>query len=283
MTSDIQDRHAENQDAQASVEKTLKSATAPAQSSPAKAPPPSDVSKLDKVRLLLLRGRTWRYLRYLHFRQYISEIAPEIETVCVCGSGHGLAELAVALEFPHLRFTLTDIIGRGYPNYHMAMDLSWIWGVNNMAFSVWNVMQSTQRRFDLVCSTEMLEHIKDDNTAVANMRAAAQKYVYCLVPFSDPATNANEQKRKFAWEKHEHFVYGYDSARLSELFVSPVKIAGTYWTKAGGTLRKRLDELSDAEIESQFPDLTAAAEADLINQIPHTLSEALGIKILAKA
>jgi len=32
---------------------------------------------------------------------------------------------AIALAFPHVQFTLTDIIEKGCPNYHRAMDYTW--------------------------------------------------------------------------------------------------------------------------------------------------------------
>ena len=173
-----------------------------------------------KTRLTLLRGKTWRYLRYLHFRDAVARVANDVESICVCGAGHGDSELAVAAEYPDITFTLTDIVDteHGYPNYHATMDLAWKWGIENLKFSVWNVLEPTRRRFDLVASTEMLEHIKDDRAAVANMRQAASKFVYCLVPFADKATNANPVKRKQAWDKHKHHVFGYDETNSASCF-----------------------------------------------------------------
>ena len=117
------------------------------------------------------RGKTWRWLRYIHLREAVSHVADEIDSICVCGAGYGIAELLIAHEFPHIDITLTDIVDRthGYPNYHRARDLARKYNVNNLSFSIWDVMQPTKRRFDLVCSTEMLEHIKDDDRAAANM------------------------------------------------------------------------------------------------------------------
>jgi hypothetical protein len=238
---------------------------------------------IDRVRLALLRGRTWRYLRYIHFRNTISQIAHEIETVCVAGAGHGLAELAVALEFPHLRFTLTDIIAKGYPNYHGTMDLCWRYGVDNMAFSVWNVLQPTSRRFDLICSTEMLEHVPDAPLAARNMKEAAKKYVYCLVPYSDGPTNNNLADRERAWERNEHFVFGYDEVSLSSLFGEPTHIAGTYWADAGLQFRKRLTNATNEEINRDYRELTVLAETDIRVEVPKSLKEAQGIKILSRA
>lgn len=232
----------------------------------------------------MLRNKTWRYLRYLHFRDAVKRVAKEIEHVCVCGAGHGYAELAVAAEFPHITFTLTDTMNSrlGYPNYHYTMDMAWKWGVENLRFSIWNVLESTHRRFDLVASTEMLEHIQDARNAADNMRAAATKYVYCLVPYADKATNANPDRRRYAWEKHEHFVYGFDAETLSSLFPNAVMLAGTYWKDRGRTLRELLDKLNDEEIRARVRELQKLAETDLVNAIPTSLKDALGIKILSR-
>lgn len=235
----------------------------------------------DKVRRTLMHGRTWRYLRYIHLRDALLQISDEIETVGVVGAGHGYSEIALALEFPHIQFTLTDIIDTGYPNYHKAMDICWKWGIENVRFSVWNVLEPTARRFDLVCSTEVLEHIADAAGAAEKMREAAEKYVYCLVPFSDKASNENPAKRKRALEAHGHFVYGYDANDLEQLFPNPVFIKGAYFTHEGQALRKRLMDLSPAEIDEQLADLITFAETDLQDRIPETPHEGQGIKILS--
>ena len=240
---------------------------------------------VEKVRLRLLKGRTWRYLRYIHFRDVIKRIGGEINTVCVCGAGHGYAELAVAAEFPNIKFILTDIVNKklGYPNYHHTMDMSWKWGIDNLEFSVWNVLEKTDRRFDMIASTEMLEHIEQADLAARNMLSAASKFVYCLVPFADRATNANPQKRAQAWERHEHYVYGYDRDDLAALFPKVEFVAGTYWASSGQKLRISLNEMSDAEIEQNRAGLERQAEADIVDVVPSNLTEALGIKILSRA
>ena len=236
----------------------------------------------DKLRRTLMQGRTWRYLRYIHLREALLQISDEIETVGVVGAGHGYSEIALAAEFPHIHFTLTDIVATGYPNYHKAMDICWKWGIENVRFSVWNVLEPTKRRFDLVCSTEVLKHIEDAEAAAKKMREAAEKYVYCLVPFSDKASNENPNKRKRALEVHGHFVYGYDEQSLERLFPDPVFLKGAYFQEAGQQLRHRLMDLTPAEIDEQLADLKAFAETDLQDRIPQTPQEGQGIKILSR-
>lgn len=237
-----------------------------------------------------MQMKTWRYLRYLHLRETFAKVAGEVETVVVCGTGHGYAELALAIEFPHVRFTLTDIVAPGptpehphYPVYHGAMKLAWAHGVENVGFSIWDVLQPTRRRFDMVCSTEMLEHIEQDERAAANMRATARKYVYCLVPFADKATNANAGKRQRMLERMGHYVLGYDAEDMTRLFPDPVELAGTYWRDAGAVLRARLQEMDAAGIPAAFDALAAEARTDLIDRVPLLSAEAQGIKILSRA
>ena len=241
-------------------------------------------NEISKLRLRLLKSRKWRYLRYLHARESLSAVADEVSSICVCGAGHGIAEVALALEYPHIKFTLTDIINKshGYPNYHGAMQIAWEWNVPNLNFSIWDVLKPAQQRFDMVCSTEMLEHIEDDTAAAANMREAAELYIYCLVPFADKATNENERRSKRAWEQHEHFVCGYDEDRLSALFPDPIHICGAYGPD-GRALRSRLDTLSMEEIQVEQASLEADATNDLVDSIPQTLHDGLGIRILSRA
>ncbi|MEM7596946.1 MAG: class I SAM-dependent methyltransferase [Pseudomonadota bacterium] len=257
----------------------------PGRAAPVPPPEPMAPGKvIEKTRLILLKTKTWRYLRYLHFREALQKVDGEISSVCICGAGHGYAELALAAEFPHIHFTLTDIVNKehGYPNYHATMDMAWKWGVNNISFGVWNVLEPTHRRFDLIASTEMLEHIEDAKTAARNMRKTAERYVYCLVPFADATTNANPQKRKGAWERHEHFVCGYDADEMKAMFPDPVLLTGTYWADTGLAFRMKLNEMSPEEIEAQFGDLQREAETDISDRVPLRSKEAQGIKILSR-
>ena len=232
----------------------------------------------------LLFGKTWRYLRYLHLREYVAKVADDIQTICVCGSGHGMAELLIAIEFPHLTITLTDIVNRekGYPNYYRAMDVAWRQEIDNLRFSIWNVLVPTRRSFDLVASTEMLEHIENDRLAAENMRKAASKYVYCLVPYSDEERNANLAERERVLKSHEHFVCGYDAATLTKLFPGPIAISGAYWNDFGNKWRRAMEAMSKDEIENSLEELKTSASFDLIDRIPQKSGECLGIKIISK-
>jgi len=239
--------------------------------------------KIQRIELQLMRAKKWRYLRYIHLYEYIKDIAGELTSACICGAGHGLAEIALALQFPHIRFTITDIISSSYPNYHGAMQLSWNWDIENVEFSIWNVLQPTSKKFDIVCSTEMLEHISNPIKAVENMRKSSSKYNYCLVPFSDWKTNMDVNARQSAFRRHEHQFYGFDRQILEGLFGSATRISGTYWSNAGLLLRNELNKLSPDEIAEHFNELKDLACTDIRDEVPQSLNEASGIKILSRA
>lgn len=231
----------------------------------------------------LLLGKSWRYLRYLHLREYVSKIANEIGTMCVCGAGQGMAELLVAREFRHINVTLTDSIDQihGYPNYHRAMDLSWRYGMKNINFSVWDVRIPTKRQFDFICSTEVLGQIEDDDLAAENMRMAAKKYIYCLVPFAGGNKNGKQVRRSGVDEYHGNVGRGYSVGRLEELFPNPVAMAGAYWSEFGRVWRDRMHEMSPEEIEEHRDELVPEAKGDLVDCVPKHFANCEGLKILS--
>ena len=94
---------------------------------------------------------------------------------------------------------------------------------------------------------------------------AAEKYVYCLVPFADDAQNARPSARQRAWENHEHFVCGYSDERLIELFPNPVFIRGTYWPEKGLAWRQKMKDMSLEDIDLEMQELKRLAEKDLVD------------------
>lgn len=222
-------------------------------------------------------------MRYIHLRECISALSNEIKSVGVVGAGHGLSEVAIATEFPDIQFTLTDINDQNYPNYHKAMDICWKWGIDNVRFGVWNILEPTRRTFDLICSTEVLEHIEDYRAAAQAMLSAANRYVYCLVPFSDKATNADPARRKRALERHGHYVYGFDEEDLRALFPRPEYVRGAYFSDAGQKLRAQLKSLDGTQIDENLEQLKRLAYRDLQDRIPSIPAEGQGIKVLSKA
>jgi hypothetical protein len=242
---------------------------------------PLQQKRLNMVRLHLLRARGWRYLRYLHLADFVRTYSRLCNSFCSAGSGLGFAELALAIEFPDIEFYVTDIVAAGRPNYFKCMDLVMRWHVKNLRFGIWDLTQPSPRKFDLIASTEVIEHIKPPEPAMISMLEAANCATYALAPYADKVTNANAEQRLNAYLEHEHFVCGYDA----EFFVNlkfnykSIKSNGVYWAKSGAAFRKELIGLADTAIDESFDSLCKRAELDLICEAPSP-GQCAGIKVV---
>lgn len=236
--------------------------------------------QLTKARVALLQGKTWRYLRYQHAREAL-KLAPSYANVLVVGAGHGLAEVALAIEFPTMRFTLTDHPGATHNTAKAKASVA-AFGLTNISFAGLDILApDTDERFDVVYSVEVLEHIEDAALAAANMAKLSRDQVFVLVPFAEKAQNNDAGRRARALEVHEHHVVGYDAQDLVNLFPSPIAIRGCYWKDAGFVFRERVTALTPAEIEAQVEDLVIAARTDIRPVLPALMSQAQGIWILS--
>jgi hypothetical protein len=223
--------------------------------------------------MALLLGRTWRYLRYLHLREAM-RLAPDFETVISIGAGRGLAELALAIEFPGRHFRVTDIKTARTPNFGQAERMAKTMGVRNIEFDVFDILHPDGSRADFICSTEVLEHIEDDRLAAANMMAMSDKAVFCLVPFADERAKNDPARIRRCWEKFEHYRPGYTAADLRDLFPSTKVVRGCYWSDAGAAFRSKITSLRDEEIELS---LVNEAQVDVRAMEPETFPAAAGI------
>lgn len=154
--------------------------------------------------------------------------------------------------------------------------------MQNVTFSTLDILSPSSDSYDMVYSVEVLEHIQNDVLAAENMRRLASRYVFCLVPFSEDQRNASRSSRDHVFQKHGHYVCGYNPRTLNQLFPHPIAVRGAYWAAAGQPFRERLSALESGEIASSVPDLMAEAEADLIDRIPTSFREAQGIWWLAR-
>lgn len=235
--------------------------------------------RLNEVIQRLMLVRRWSYLRYLHMREGLIH-ARGVESVLAVGCGRGYAELALALEFPDIRFHLTDIEGERTPNYQVARSLAERWDLGNVTFGVRDIMLPEREKHDLVASVEVLEHIENDALAAARMREAAAKYVFALVPFADEVANADEALRERVYESHEHYRVGYNEETLRRLFTGIVAMRGCYWKEKGGAFRQRLHSMTDEEIKANILGLQAKAQDDIVEVVPTRYPDAQGIWML---
>ena len=201
----------------------------------------------------------------------------------VIGGGYALAEVALAIEFPGMRFHVTDHGGARH-TVDRARRLIDMHGLANISFGELDILDpGDAERYDLVYSVEVLEHIAEDERAAANMRALARGHVFTLVPFAEDAINDDPARRARAREVAEHERVGYDAKRMIALFPDPVALRGCYWADAGLLLRQRLTAMGDGEIEANAADLAALGNEDLRPIIQTSIRQAAGIWILSKA
>ena len=210
-------------------------------------------------------------------------IQNDIRDVLVVGCGKGLAELALAVEFPMVNFYLTDIENETTPNWLFAMQAVRSWSMKNVNFLTMNILDPPVIEADFVCSTEVLEHIENSTDAALNMYRTAHKYVYCLVPFADQETNQDTKRRKRALLRHGHYVCGFDAEELISIFPNPLKVRGCYWAEFGARFRSSLDDMDVAQIKLMRNSLIREAKCDIVcGRVPQTTSEAQGIWILSR-
>lgn len=242
---------------------------------------PPNAERIEFMERQLILKRRWSYLRYIHAREALLR-AEGVESVLVIGSGHGYAEITLALEFPGIHFHLTDVVTETTPNYHNARKFAEEWDLGNVTFGLRNILSPEPGRYDMVSSVEVLEHIENDSLAAAEMRAAANKYVFALIPFADKATNADQAHRRRLFNSHGHYVVGYDEEDLRKLFPDVVVMRGCYWKEHGGAHRKRLYEMSNKEVRAGMAELQAEAHRDMVDTVPRVYPEAQGIWVLAR-
>lgn len=253
-------------------------------------PTSDEESRLLELRLQLLLQRRWSYLRYVHLREGLLTAIGHargtdqlITSFLAVGAGRGLAEIALAVEFPKIHFVITDVISPRTPNYQAAQALAARWKLQNVAFDTLDVSHPIPDRYDVIASTEVVEHIKDDAAALQNMLDAADHSVYCLAPFADEKTLNDPNKQAKAWTRHEHYRYGYSVERFQSLFPDIIDMRGCYWRERGFQHRTELGDLADPEIKKKQEQLASAAHSDILNELPKELSEAQGIWVLARA
>lgn len=237
--------------------------------------------RLTELHHRLLRVRKWSYLRYVHLRQGLL-LAPEVTSVLSVGAGRGLAELALAVEFPDVQFEITDFPGTEPLPYARAEDLASAWKLPNVRFSQRDILVPQPRRHDMVVAVELLHHMQDDRRAAAELRAAAKSWVFALVPFTTGASRAGERMPVTTSQPLVGNRIGYDAEELARLFPAIESVRGCYWTDAGLRLRERLRDADDDEITATVADFVDQATGDVRDAVPVRDADAQGIWVLAR-
>ena len=237
---------------------------------------------LARVQLQLLLRRRWAYLRYLHLREGFLQAGgrENVESFLSIGCGAGVAEVMLALEFPHVSFKLTDIGDDARMASILGARMAREWDIDNVSIGQHDVFAPSDD-FDMVASVEVLEHIDDDDTAAKRLRETASGYVFTLVPYATDAMNDDPARKERAWRRQQHYRVGYSAERLAALFPDATAVRGCYWQRAGLSFRERLDACTDEDIRKDTHALAEAGQADLIDAVPKHEADCYGIWSLA--
>ena len=202
-----------------------------------------------------------------------------ISTVLSVGCGAGLSELYLAACNPEVAFTLTD-----FDPGRIALAKRWARDnkLDNVEFGSLNLLSPPgPTRYDLVTSTEVLEHIGRDQQAVSHMIAVASKFVWSLVPSCPEAALTNPVSVGAAWRSNEHVRPGYTERTLSALFEEgrTLWMRSCYFAPEAPYVRQILTEATDDEILASRQEILDAAQQDVRDELRHDNS-AQGIEIL---
>lgn len=233
-----------------------------------------------KMRELLMRGKKYRYVRYLHAREAIKKLT-DVKSILVVQAGMGHVELALAAEFPSIKFTVTEKPGQER-NLEQAKLLARRYGIGNVAFAVFDVTKREIPAHDLVYSVEVLETFKNHAAVARNMRDIARKYVFCLTSFANDEESADPERQARALQKLKKHTPGFSESQLAKFFPNPVAVGWCYWSDAGQKLRAELQKLERPAIVEKMQELTDLAKQDVKPQRATSRKQAQGIWVLAR-
>lgn len=239
---------------------------------------------LNKVKIQLLNRKKWGYLRYLHLKEGLKVALKNdvnISSFLSVGCGTGLAEVAIALEFPEIQFTITDVGRINSLEKRLGIRMIKEWSISNIKYGIYDVLTPSRDCYDFVASVEVLEHIKNDVLASQIMCQTASKYVFALIPFATEKQNLDPSLKNIVWRDHEHYRVGYNYNSLLNLFPGTIIVRGCYWENFGVKFREKLDNLSNEEIKFSALELMEIAEHDLLDSIPNNYNKCRGIWMLS--
>jgi trans-aconitate methyltransferase len=132
------------------------------------------------------------------------------------GSGRGMITLACSRMFPDAEVIGVDLDDK--QNRHNN-DIANRLGIsNNLRFITWNAMKLPELgKFDLIISTDMLEHLQDDLGGVKMFHEALQPGGYLLVHVPHLTRNTFGWKRENWMDVEGHVRPGYTKENLIDL------------------------------------------------------------------
>jgi len=226
--------------------------------------------RINKIAVLLLQRRGWHYLNYLHLRDAVQR-SGDLRSAFILTAGYGLDGVALALEFPQIRFLLASHRGDS-TRFRKAREITVEWSLQNLVFEKPIASEISHHwSFELVALCEVLHLVSDPQMLVEEALQVSRRRLYAAVPLAADSSRDDETPSR---------VTGFTRAEFEDLFPTGT-IRGCYWSHSGAELRNQLEDLSDDQIREASGQLMDEAWADVIDAIPVRRAEALGMSYLS--
>jgi len=226
--------------------------------------------RINKIAVLLLQRRGWHYLNYLHLRDAVRR-SGDLGSAFILTAGYGLDGIALALEFPQIRFHLASHRD-DRTRFRKAKEITVEWSLQNLVFEK-PVAGEIPRHwsFELVALCEVLHLVDDSLMMVEEALQVSRRCLYATVPLAADFSRDDEDPSR---------VTGFTRTEFEDLFPTGT-FRGCYWSDSGAEFSNQLEGLSDDQIREASARLMDEAWADVIDATPVSRAEALGMSYLS--
>jgi len=226
--------------------------------------------RISKVEVLLLQKRSWHYLNYLHLRNALRSTG-DLDSAFIVTAGYGLDGVALALEFPQTRFHLASHQD-DRTRFRKAKEITVEWSLENLVFEKPVAGEIPhQWGFELVALCGVLHLVDDPQMLIEEALQVSRRRLYATVPLgTDPSRE----------DQATNGATGFTRADVEDLFPKG-RVRGCYWSNNGVEFRNHLESLSDDQIRKASGQLMDEAWNDVIDAIPGSRAEAVGMSYLS--
>lgn len=226
--------------------------------------------RINKVAVLLLQKRSWHYLNYLHLRDAVRR-SGDLDSAFIITAGYGLDGVALALEFPQTRFHLASHED-DRTRFRKAKEINVEWSLQNLVFEKPVSGEIPHHwSFDLVALCGVLHLVDDPQMLIEEALQGSRRRLYATVPLAADSSREDEAASD---------VTGFTRADVEDLFPKG-RVRGCYWSNSGVQFRDHLEGLSDDQIREASGQLMDEAWNDVIDAIPVSRGEAVGMSYLS--
>lgn len=247
----------------------------------AQCPEPSFAAaeKLHEIIRYCVCRKEYFFLRLVHMLDAFNH-TKDVRRVLSIGCGMGHHEAFLAARFPQLEVHAMD---------HKLFDHEYDFDLPNLKFLRADIQQApSENDYDFVFSIETLEHIEDYPGAFRKMAAQTRPggWFYLSVPFATREEQRDESLKREAWEKHEHYLAGFDFETLDSYFTAAgfeiQLISNMFECQLAHPLNGLLHVMDTPVIEAVLEEIVRLFLLDLKPSWTDTHRRAEGIKVLGR-